>query len=145
MDPEFSAWVDEIGEGLGGLEVLMPSTFITKVFDTKDAISFLFPISILHDYQSLAKRSFLTPLNIHVDAFNAWILELIDSDVRIYYSFDSIKEDELLEGSTPPEITNYLSMAAEPEIPSHELRLKENYLCLLMRNISVDSGLVKNA
>jgi hypothetical protein len=146
MDPEFSAWVDEIGEGLEGPEVLLPNSFITKVFGTEDAIRFLFPTSLLHDYQSIAKRSFLSPLNFHVDAFNAQMLKLIDGDVRSYYSFDSIKEDERSTGSTvPPEMTDYLSMAAEPGIPSYELRLKENCLCSLMRNISVDSGLVKNA
>ena len=146
MDPDFSAWVDEVGEGLEGPEILLPNSFITKVFDTEDAIRFLFPFSLLCDYQSLAKRSFLSPLNIHVDAFNAQMLELIDDNVRNYYSFDSIKEEERSASSTaPPEMTDYLSMATEPGIPPHELRLKENCLCSLMRNISIDSGLVKNA
>jgi len=146
MDPEFSAWVDEIGEGSEGPQVHLPSRFITKLFDPEDAIHFLFPPSLLHDYQSLAKRSFLTPLNIHVDAFNTRMLELINGNVRTYHSFDSVKEDELSAGSAqPPEMTGFLSMATEPGIPSHTLRLKENSLCSLMRNISIDSGLVKNA
>ena len=99
MDPEFSAWVDEIGEGSEGPQVHLPSRFLTKLFDPEDAIHFLFPPSLLHDYQSLAKRSFLTPLNIHVDAFNTRMLELINGNVRTYHSFDSVKEDELSAGS----------------------------------------------
>ena len=71
IDPEFSSWVDEVGEGLEGPEVLLPNNFITKVFDTEDAIHFLFPSSLLHNYQSLVKRFFLTPFNFHVDTFNA--------------------------------------------------------------------------
>ena len=146
MDPEFSAWVDEIGEGSEDPQVHLLSRFLTKLFDPEDAIHFLFPPSLLHDYQSLAKRSFLTPLNIHVDAFNTRMLELINGNVRTYHSFDSVKEDELSAGSAqPPEMTDFLSMATEPGIPSHTLRLKENSLCSLMRNISIDSGLVKNA
>ena len=74
------------------------------------------------------------------------MLELIDGNVHSYYSFDSIKEDEHSMGTAaPPEMIDYLSMAAEPGIPSHELCLKENYLYLLIRNISIDSSLVKNA
>ena len=81
-----------------------------------------------------------------IDAFNAQMLERIDGNVRSHYSFDSIKEEECLAASTtPPEMTDYLSMATEPGILLHELRLKENRLCSLMRNISLDSGLVKNA
>src|SRR5205814_6188054 len=94
MDPDFSAWVDEVGEGLEGPEILLPNSFIPKVFDTEDAIHFLFPSSLLCDYQSLAKRSFLSPLNIHVNAFNAKMLELIDDNVRNNYSFDSINKKE---------------------------------------------------
>ena len=74
------------------------------------------------------------------------MLERITGNVRSYYSFDSIKEDEQSAASTtPPKMTDYLSMATKSRIPSHELRLKENCLYSLMRNISVDSGLVKNA
>ena len=137
--------MDEICEGSEGPQVHLPSRFLTKLFDPEDAIHFLFPPSLLHDYQSLAKRSFLTPLNIHVDAFNTRMLELINGNIRTYHSFDSVKEDELSVGSAqPPEMTDFLSMATEPGIPSHMLYLKENNFCSLMRNISIDSGIVKN-
>lgn len=36
-------------------------------------------------------------------------------------------------------------MIQEPGIPPHELRLKESAVCTLMRNLSVEDGLVKNA
>lgn len=38
-----------------------------------------------------------------------------------------------------------LTMFHEPGIPPHELRLKESAVCTLMRNLSVEEGLVKNA
>ena len=50
MDPDFSAWVDEVGEGLEGPEIFLPNSFITKVFNTKNAIHFLFLSSLLHNY-----------------------------------------------------------------------------------------------
>src|SRR5256885_2055258 len=61
------------------------------------------------------------------------------------YSFDSIKEDERSPAATPSEIMKYLAMTAEAGIPPHELKLKENCVCLFMRNISVNAGLVKIA
>ena len=86
---------------------------------------------------------------MHVNAFNAKMLDLIDGAVHTYYSFDSIKEDDCAQTSrgprAPPEMMEYLAMATESGIPPHELRLKEGCLCSLMRNISVDLGLVKNA
>ena|SRR5437870_3548591 len=74
------------------------------------------------------------------------MLDRIGGNLHSYYSFDSVKEDEgLTTSAAPPEMTDYLAMATEPGIPTHELHLKENCLCSLMRNIFIDSGLVKNA
>ena len=36
-------------------------------------------------------------------------------------------------------------MLCHPGVPDHDLRLKQGSVCLLMRNISVKTGLVKNA
>lgn len=36
-------------------------------------------------------------------------------------------------------------MLKEPGIPAHELTLKVGCLCVVMRNLSIDNGLVKNA
>ena len=80
-----------------------------------------------------------------MDAFNTQILKLINSNIHTYYSFNFVKEDKLSVGSVqPPEITDFLFMVTEPGIPSHILHLKENSLCSLIRNISIDSGIVKN-
>ena len=50
MDTEFSAWVNEISEGLEDSQVYLLSKFLTKLFDPEDAIHFLFPPSLLHNY-----------------------------------------------------------------------------------------------
>ena len=75
-----------------------------------------------------------------------------------YYSYDSIKDTDeennqiggqdqssnsTLRGqiSTP----EFLHEIHEPGIPPHELYLKESAVCVLMRNLSLEEGLVKNA
>jgi ATP-dependent exoDNAse (exonuclease V) alpha subunit len=40
---------------------------------------------------------------------------------------------------------DYLAMLTHPGVPNHELKLKVGSVCLLMRNLSVKTGLVKNA
>ena len=49
-------------------------------------------------------------------------------------------------GTVPTaQMMDFLSLATEPGIPPHALRLKPGCICSIMRNLSVDDGLVKNA
>ena len=84
------------------------------------------------------------PISVSLPALADEWIKLLDSKEPIWLA-DPKKEDELSVGSVqPPEITDFLSMVTEPGIPSHILHLKENSLCSLIRNISIDSGIVKN-
>lgn len=72
-----------------------------------------------------------------------------------YFSYDSIKDGENMEKpreelsssglqgqiATP----EFLHDIHEPGVPPHELRLKESAICVIMRNLSLEDGLVKNA
>src|SRR5947209_9384445 len=67
-----------------------------------------------------------------------------------YFGFDSVKEDEpnFADDRTNPSrdtISDFFALYSEPGIPRHELKLKVGSVCLLMRNLSVRLGLVKNA
>jgi hypothetical protein len=56
-----------------------------------------------------------------------------------------VKEEGQQFGLPSPEVAEFLTMTTENGIPGHELSLKANSLCCLMRNLSLDEGLVKNA
>ena len=43
------------------------------------------------------------------------------------------------------EMLDFLALASQPGIPPHALRMKVGCLCSIMRNLSIDNGLVKNA
>src|SRR4051794_18595752 len=77
-EPEFSSWVDSIGEGSSGDFVPLPRS-LDDVFDYEAATTFLFGDDLPDDQASLARSSFLSPLNVHVDEFNAYILARLNS------------------------------------------------------------------
>ena len=75
-----------------------------------------------------------------------------------YFSYDSIKDSdeennqiggqETSSNSTlrgQISTTEFLHEIHEPGVPPHELYLKELAVCVLMRNLSLEEGLVKNA
>jgi len=75
-----------------------------------------------------------------------------------YFSYDSIKdtdeesvqverEDRSLNTTLRGQISTpeFLHEIHEPGVPPHELRLMESAICVLMRNLTLEEGLVKNA
>jgi hypothetical protein len=65
----------------------------------------------------------------------------------VYYSRDEVRETDSSKLTDDHPIANgdYLAMLTHPGVPSHELKLKIGSVCVLMRNMSVKKGLVKNA
>lgn len=75
-----------------------------------------------------------------------WVF-LVDWIIDTYFSRDKIVESDTYDLSTrPPASTtlDYLSLLNEPGIPPNKLHLKPTMVCSLMRNLSVEKGLVKN-
>lgn len=75
-----------------------------------------------------------------------------------YFSYDSIKDtdEENIQVGREDQFSNtalrgqistpeFLHEIHEPGVPPHELYLKESAICVLMRNLSLEEGLVKNA
>lgn len=74
-DPEYANWVDEIGEGNPlKTHYLVDLHMIENVFDSCDAVDYLYPPDILADQETCIWPSFLIPLNVYVSEFNDWIL-----------------------------------------------------------------------
>ena len=143
-DPLFANLVDAIGEDQipdPASSILLPSLQNTPNLDV--ATAFLFPPNILATPQACAFRSFLSPLNVKVDLFNAHILEGLPTESKTYYSSNSIREQE--ENDHSIHDLDFLNNLSFPGIPNHQLDLKVNSICCLMRNMSIKEGLVKNA
>jgi hypothetical protein len=90
------------------------------------------------------KRAILAPTNQQVDAFNKIILNAVPGTSRTYLAADSLKEVEEA-GLTPPDsVLDYVAKHTPPGMPPHSLTIKTNGVFRLLRNFSLDLGLVKN-
>jgi hypothetical protein len=99
---------------------------------------------------------------MYVDEFNNHVLDILPSEpgacclklisettltvaIVVYYSADIVKENDEIVVDHPQATPDYLALLTHNGIPFHELKLKEGCICSLMRNMSVQKGLVKNA
>ncbi|KAE8218337.1 hypothetical protein CF319_g7769, partial [Tilletia indica] len=141
-DAPFADWVDFIGEDHACSNIDLKDYFQTTD-SNEEACRFLFPPDVLEEPREAAKRAFLSPINVHVNAFNKDVLDRLPGDESTVRSFDSVKGD-VDDGDVPltaPEILNELNGSGTP---AHDLRLKRGALCIIMRNLFPSKGLVRN-
>ena len=77
-DPEYTAYVDRIGEDYANEQVSID--ILQRVRDIEDCIAFLFPPDVLTDPVKCLKRAFLSPRNMYVDEFNNEVLDRLPGD-----------------------------------------------------------------
>jgi hypothetical protein len=88
----------------------------------------------------LAERAILTPLNTTSDVINNAVLDMIPDSgqsERTLLSADSVGNDDD-PGLYPAEILNGINLSG---LPSHELRLRNGAVIILLRNIDQTRGL----
>ena len=140
-DPEFQQWVDRIGDGAGPHIDL---SMLKQVTDMQDILDFTFPIHVLANPLQCLRRSILAPTNRQVDMYNTNILKLIHGEQRTYMAADCLKEVNAAGMVSPNSALDYVSKQTPPGLPPHTLTVKVNGVYRLIRNFSVDRGLVKN-
>lgn len=140
-DPEFAHWVDTIGDGAGPDINL---DMIDRLSSVNDVIAFVFPDDILHDSTRSVRRSILAPTNVQVDAYNDAIIARIDGLSRTYYAADSLKELAEAGLAESGGALDYAAKRRIPGLPDHSITIKVNGVYRLLRNLSLDRGLVKN-
>ena len=142
-DPLFATAVDAIGDGAGPI-VQIP--FVRQGSTADDLIDFVFPPTVLNDPIGCSHRSILAPLNQQIDIYNQKVMLRVSGNVREYLSADKLKEAESV-GLATSERNSILDTAVRcppPGFPAHQLIVKTNAIFRLLRNFSVDKGLVKN-
>ncbi|XP_044011846.1 uncharacterized protein LOC122854854 [Aphidius gifuensis] len=92
-------------------------------------------------FDKLAKCTILSARNVDVDDINIRVVELLDKTTeRIYTSINSIKNCEN-GGIRDALLPEYLETLNPPNLPPHELRLRQYTVVMLIRNLSVNEGL----
>ncbi len=115
-----------------------------KAHSRDDLINFVYPPNILASPQDCLQRSILAPTNAQVDGYNETIINRIDGLQRTYLAADSLKEVEEAGIESPDTVLDYVARQTPPGLPPHSLTIKVNAVYRLMRNLSIDRGLVKN-
>lgn len=112
--------------------------------DTDELISFVYPNDILANPIACLKRSILAPTNQQVNMYNIIILKCIQGDQRLYMAADSLKEVSNAGLQSSNSTLDFVTKQTPPGLPSHTITIKTNAIYQLLRNFSLDRGLVKN-
>jgi ATP-dependent DNA helicase PIF1 len=152
-DPALASFVDAIGDGAGPNVDL---SFLTCVTDIESIISFVYDQDTANDPTACLRRCILAPTNAQVDRYNAAVLDLIPSTSRHYHSADSLEEhSEAAEAANadsetdlplpnPDAILDYVRHQRPNGMPDYNLMVKVGGVYRLLRNLSIERGLVKN-
>lgn len=141
-DLEFAKVVDAIGDGAG--PDIRLDTMLDIVTDPEDLMAFVYPPEVLRDSVKCLKRSILCPTNIQVDFYNDTLLKRVEGVERTYHAADSLKEVDEAGLVTPDSALDYVARHPPPGFPHNKLIVKTGGVYRLMRNMSIDRGLVKN-
>ena len=147
-DPEYSRFVDQIGDDH------LPASRVTAdnmetiqlhqmaVTTSEDAaIAFVYPD--IDDVYTCSERAIVTGTNQVVDALNHKILNRLHGHAVSLYIVTRLANDD--NGQLHNLLTEELPTSLKsPGVPDHELKLKPNCLCMLMRNNLVQDRLVNN-
>ena len=152
-DPDFASYVDKIGEGEGPRITL---SFLTHTTDIEDVIGFVYDRDVLSNPTTCLRRCILAPTNVQVDVYNNAVLNLLPSTSRQYHAADSLEEhDEVMRTTdpdsdinsplpTPDAVLNYVRYRRPNGMPDYNLVVKVGGIYRLLRNFSIELGLVKN-
>jgi ATP-dependent DNA helicase PIF1 len=147
-DSAFAAFVDAIGDGAGP-EISFQG--LQHAGSRIDLIQFTFPQNVINDPILCLRRCILAPTNSQVDAYNLTILNLLPSQSRHFCAADSLEErtdvsdnleDEIL--PAPDAVLDYVAKVRPNGMPDYTLLIKLGGVYRILRNFSVDRGLVKN-
>ncbi|KAJ2996365.1 hypothetical protein NUW54_g7251 [Trametes sanguinea] len=140
-DPQFAAFIDRVGDGLLTNPAL---DMLTRATTTYDLCDFVYPPHILADPTACVSRAILAPTNAQIDAYNNDIIDRIAGDEQTYFAADSLKEATDVGAHSPDDILDYVARQTPSGLPPHALTIKVNGVYRLIRNLSIDRGLVKN-
>ena len=141
-DPDFATVIDGIGDGESTIAMLH---IFPRTTCRDDLLSFVFPDDILCNPFLSLSRSILAPTNAQIAEYNRRMLARLPGAEKTYLAADFIKESDDQSTVPPTALLDYLSLHPPPSLPPPTLSLKTGAVCRMLRNFSVDRGLVKNA
>ena len=121
----------------------IPLHFLKCLYTEQDALDFLYPQGF--DSFMMTEKCILAATNVAVDTWNQKIQLLNPATPRQLFSRDRLCEVDDPNGFLASMLTeDILNKFNNAGVPPHELTLKENDICILLRNIDKSSGLTNN-
>lgn len=146
-DPLFSEFVDAIGNGKG-TEISLEG--LQHAHSAIELGQVVFPEDVLNNPFQCLHRSILAPTNAQVDSYNSALINRLPGTPVLFCATDSLEEHtNILEDSesevlpSPDAILDYVAKVRPNGMPDHLLKIKLGGVYRLLRNFSVDRGLVK--
>jgi hypothetical protein len=139
---EYSKLLLEVGSGGRDheLEIEDYGTYVMGLHDQKvftelsDAVDFIHPNGF--DLDHITKVCILAATNVQVDQWNQRVQDLNSNQTHHLFSYDMFDEVDdqngYLREMITPEILNHYSNS---QVPAHDLTLKVDDICLLMRKV----------
>ncbi len=146
-DEEYSKFVLKVGEDkvqrvkFDG-EELIPLEIVERVNSIEELINFVY--DDLQNEEASAKRAILSGTNKNIDELNKQVLSKLPGDEFELLSADSC----VIDNKSPDEKfvpTDILHRMTEPGVPDHCIKVKKGAICLIIRNLSFDDGLVNGS
>jgi hypothetical protein len=132
---------DENVEIDGSRVIALP--LLQCINDTSAALEFLFPGGF--DVNLMHTRAILCATNVQVDEWNSIIQDLNINPMHVLPSVDTVKQIDDPHGHLQRMISeSVLERFQKSGVPNHRLFLKENDICLVMRNLNKKEGLTTN-
>ena len=126
----------------GSRTIALPK--IEKIFDQRAAIDWLYTDGLFNP-ETMHKRAILCSTNVMVDEWNSVIQSMNENPLREYLSTDTVREIDDPNGILASMLTESVMARYDvPGVPNHILRLKEDDICMVMRNLNRKEGLAKN-
>ena len=125
-------------------------TLLQTTASKDEMIHFVFPEHILSQPHKCLTRAILAPTNAQINTYNEKILQRVHGQSRHYISADSLLEDrsdneEDTHAIPYSSVLDYLAHHPPTAIPPSRLNVKVGGMYRIMRNFSIERGLVKNA
>ncbi|TVU09088.1 hypothetical protein EJB05_42528, partial [Eragrostis curvula] len=144
-DPLFSQYLLRVGDGveesIGDDYIRLLEEIVTEYDEEKgidNLVADIFPdlLANVSDAAYMSSRAILSTKNEYVDELNSKMIEMFPGPSKVFYSFDSVKDDQT--NNYPLDFLNSLTPNG---LPPHELKIKVNCPLILLRNLDPHNGL----
>lgn len=137
-DQQYVRFLEKVATEKGQIDLQQ----LESIQNLNESFAYLYPDKQHLDPMLASKRTYLAPVNTMVDDFNLFVLDHVPGRLHTIKSYDSVAEEDINAANTNVEFLNSIKHSG---VPSHDLKLKNGVVCVILRNLDPARGIVKGA